>query len=66
MIVGLSIYILLGYLSQAYLSKDLEFAEGILRMIVFSLLFGWATIPLAILKLVLVGSWNLIRWLFNW
>lgn len=65
-IVILLIYLCLGYASIAYLKGDSSFADGIARMVVLSVLFGWAAIPIAVLFLGCRGLFTLIKWLLNW
>ncbi len=60
------IYLGLGYASITYLKGDSSFADGIARMVVLSLLLGWAAIPIAALFLGCRGLFTLVKWLFNW
>lgn len=65
-IVIFLIYIGLSYASLAYLRGEAQFADGVLRMTVLSILTGWVAIPFAALFLGCRGLFTLIRWLFNW
>ena len=64
-LASLAVYIVLGYLSCAFIKEDFQFANGIPRMIIFSLLLGWVAIPLALVGLVFRACAKLIRWLFE-
>ena len=63
--IEIVVYIVLGYFSCALIKKDFEFANGIPRMIVFSLLLGWAAIPIALIVLVFRICKIFIVWLFE-
>lgn len=63
--MAIVIYVVLGYLACAFIVKKFEFANGIPRMIVFSLLLGWAAIPIALLLLVLRACAKFFVWLFD-
>lgn len=64
-LASLAIYVILGYLSCAFIKKDFRFANGIPRMIVFSLLLGWAAIPIALVLLIFRTVAKIIIWLFE-
>lgn len=64
-LASLTVYIVLGYLSCAFIKEDFQFARGIPRMIVFSLLIGWAAIPIALVLLIFRAGIAFFNWLFD-